>query len=135
MTEKMAVVAPMPRASVAMAAAANPGERRRPRRAYFTSCKKDSMFSVTLRPVKGSATPRSDARAALKRKLPGLRLLGIAEHAGRLRPHDAKARLLVDRPRRVQLGVRPECDLRVPGRPGEGHALLHEPPADAEAAG
>jgi hypothetical protein len=36
-TEKIAVVAPIPSASVRTAAAANPGDRRRPRNAYRTS--------------------------------------------------------------------------------------------------
>ena len=37
MTEKIAVVAPIPSASVSIAAAVNPGERRMPRSAYRTS--------------------------------------------------------------------------------------------------
>ena len=48
MTEKIAVVAPIPRASVRIAAAVNPGARRIPRRAYRMSWMRISTLASSL---------------------------------------------------------------------------------------
>ncbi len=69
MTEKIAVVAPIPRASVRIAAAVNPGARRIPRKAYRMSW----MRISTSAPFSGTPTPRPDipSDGGLPERFPG----------------------------------------------------------------
>ena len=130
----MAVVAPMPRASVSDRRG---GEARRPPQAPQRipdvlekgfHAGGDAPAGEKFREIPGfrpgpAGAPRSEPSAARRKRC-------VVSVRTRRKPG-----LLVDRPGRVELGVRPEHDLRVAGRAGERDALLDEAAADAESAG
>src|SRR5262249_45176686 len=101
MTEKIAVVAPIPSARVRIAATANPGDRLRPRQANRTSARKSS----TVLPRRGEThhgPAHMDAPA-------GQRFLALAAR---------------------RFSARWRAEFRVPGLDGPGRVLLVEEAVD-----